>query len=249
MTDDLKRKEVDDAPCAAWAASDLALSDPCQRDSVRVRIVTKPRIPCVEISGENTAGLIRCVSSSWGSGYRWNLFCDGYFDGFLSTEGQRERLFGFGIMRSAESLLQFVDELNDARSDLRYAKEETARYFRVAQLAVSDSIGASDYDRRRLSCRESVLSMHDKSARERIGDVNIPGAINVSDDTFCGVYFLIRGNEIVYVGQSVNVPSRINQHRKDKRFDRAVYVPCTRQRVSALERHWIERLDPEYNLV
>ena len=39
-----------------------------------------------------------------------------------------------------------------------------------------------------------------------------------------GVYFLVDGDEVVYVGQAVNVYSRVGQHT-DKRFDRYAFVP------------------------
>jgi predicted GIY-YIG superfamily endonuclease len=35
------------------------------------------------------------------------------------------------------------------------------------------------------------------------------------------VYFLFSGNEVVYVGQSTTVGSRLSAHSKDKEFDRA----------------------------
>lgn len=61
-----------------------------------------------------------------------------------------------------------------------------------------------------------------------------------------GVYFLLDGNEVVYVGQSVNVYSRISQH-KDKLFDRYAYVPCRVESLDALESLYIHFLRPRLN--
>ena len=53
-------------------------------------------------------------------------------------------------------------------------------------------------------------------------------------DSASGVYFLISGQEIIYVGQSVNVFLRISQHR-DKNFDKYVFIPCPVRSLNKLE--------------
>ena len=64
----------------------------------------------------------------------------------------------------------------------------------------------------------------------------------------CGVYFLVRRNEIVYVGQSVSVPSRVAQHAKDgKKFDSFAYVICDREQLDIVESLYIHALRPELN--
>lgn len=68
-------------------------------------------------------------------------------------------------------------------------------------------------------------------------------------DSCCGVYFLCRQGQVVYVGQSVDVLSRVGQHRidKTKTFDTAFFVPCRQCDLNTLERELIDRLMPEYN--
>lgn len=61
-----------------------------------------------------------------------------------------------------------------------------------------------------------------------------------------GVYFLLDGDEVVYVGQAVNVYSRIGQH-KDKRFDRYAFVPCAVEVLDRLESLYIHCLRPRLN--
>ncbi len=70
-------------------------------------------------------------------------------------------------------------------------------------------------------------------------------------DSKCGVYFLISGNEIVYVGQSVNIPSRIEQHKKDqqKTFDRYYYIECKVTELDVVEGRYIRKFMPKYNKV
>ena len=61
-----------------------------------------------------------------------------------------------------------------------------------------------------------------------------------------GVYFLLDGDEVVYVGQAVNVYSRIGQHT-NKRFDRYAFVPCSVEALDLLESLYIHCLRPRLN--
>jgi hypothetical protein len=62
-----------------------------------------------------------------------------------------------------------------------------------------------------------------------------------------GVYFLILGNRVVYVGQSVNVYSRIDEHTRVKSFERYAYVPCSIDMLDKLESLYIHCLRPTLN--
>lgn len=62
----------------------------------------------------------------------------------------------------------------------------------------------------------------------------------------CGVYFLVQGQEVVYVGQSVNIYSRISQH-SDKKFDKYAFVPCEAELLDKLESLYIHTLKPRLN--
>lgn len=63
----------------------------------------------------------------------------------------------------------------------------------------------------------------------------------------CGVYFLLRGASVVYVGQSVKVFSRVLEHMATKDFDGFAYVPCDPKALDALESLYIHSLRPELN--
>ncbi|MEL7966324.1 hypothetical protein AAG587_08105 [Vreelandella neptunia] len=62
-----------------------------------------------------------------------------------------------------------------------------------------------------------------------------------------GVYFLIKDERIVYVGQSLNIISRVAAHVKHKEFDRFAFVPCDAQDLDVLESLYIHFLQPELN--
>ena len=60
----------------------------------------------------------------------------------------------------------------------------------------------------------------------------------------CGVYFLLLEGEVVYVGQSVNVPGRVRDHRHAKVFDSYAYIPCKEESLDVLESLYIHYLQP-----
>lgn len=64
--------------------------------------------------------------------------------------------------------------------------------------------------------------------------------------TASGVYFLLQGSEVVYVGQSVSVYARIAQH-EHKRFDRYAFVPCAKEMLDQMESLYIHLLRPRLN--
>jgi hypothetical protein len=70
-----------------------------------------------------------------------------------------------------------------------------------------------------------------------------------------GVYFLCLGDEVVYVGQSVNVPARVMAHIHESRrpagktFDpsRIFYLPVPEGELLRVESEFIGWLKPRYN--
>lgn len=65
-----------------------------------------------------------------------------------------------------------------------------------------------------------------------------------------GIYFLIDGKEIVYVGQARNVHSRIFDHirnRPRKKFDSYSYVLADESELNSLEVRYAYKFKPRYN--
>lgn len=62
-----------------------------------------------------------------------------------------------------------------------------------------------------------------------------------------GVYFLIVGGAIAYVGQSIDVWARIVQHMKVRRFDSFSWFPCPVSELDSVEAACIERFKPWQN--
>lgn len=67
-------------------------------------------------------------------------------------------------------------------------------------------------------------------------------------DKISGVYFLIQDDEIVYVGQSKDVDSRILAHSADKVFTRSYVLKAREEDLLWLEGMYIQKFRPKYNL-
>lgn len=74
-------------------------------------------------------------------------------------------------------------------------------------------------------------------------------ALNIGAAHFSGVYFLILGEQIVYIGSSVLLPARLAVHLRHRRmkFDRIAFVLCPKAGVRRLEAAYIVQFDPIYN--
>jgi hypothetical protein len=62
-----------------------------------------------------------------------------------------------------------------------------------------------------------------------------------------GIYFLIRSDRVVYVGQSVKVYARVLEHLASKEFDGFAFIPCPAKSLDVLESLYIHSLRPELN--
>ncbi len=70
-----------------------------------------------------------------------------------------------------------------------------------------------------------------------------PGGMGVR---ISGVYFLFRGEEIVYVGMSRSIYPRVKRHMGDKVFDYFTFIPILGN-PSRVEDFFIRELRPIYN--
>lgn len=61
------------------------------------------------------------------------------------------------------------------------------------------------------------------------------------------VYFLCRGGDVVYVGQSICLLNRLRGHPCTGKFDDIFYIRCTAEELASLEAYWIAKLKPTLN--
>lgn len=84
------------------------------------------------------------------------------------------------------------------------------------------------------------------SIAERIVAFGHPVAVR---DRPAGIYFLLLGSELVYVGQSVDVETRVAMHirQREKTFDRAFWIAVPVADLLAYESAFVRALDPPGN--
>jgi hypothetical protein len=63
----------------------------------------------------------------------------------------------------------------------------------------------------------------------------------------CGIYFLISGRSVVYVGQSINVMNRMADHARRIKFTRFAFAPFQREHLDLVESLYIHLLRPRLN--
>jgi hypothetical protein len=71
----------------------------------------------------------------------------------------------------------------------------------------------------------------------------------MSFDRIAGIYFLLRDDQIVYVGRSTNIMVRLSNHRFEatKEFNRVFVVECPVANMDRMERMYIDKFKPIYN--
>lgn len=80
-------------------------------------------------------------------------------------------------------------------------------------------------------------------------DAILAMSLPLGQRAFCGIYFLILDDEIVYVGSSINLLARLSTHLAERkmRFNRISFVICAEADVRKTEYAYIRTLKPLYN--
>ena len=74
-----------------------------------------------------------------------------------------------------------------------------------------------------------------------IEDAIVAASVPVSSRR-CGIYFLIKDDRVVYVGQSVHIDARLLAHAREKSFDRWHWIPCQVDALDEMERRYLDAL-------
>lgn len=65
-----------------------------------------------------------------------------------------------------------------------------------------------------------------------------------------GIYFLVKGAGIVYIGKSTHLLRRIAQHNNNGiEFDGYYFILCEDARATVLEEYYIKKFNPHLNIV
>lgn len=62
-----------------------------------------------------------------------------------------------------------------------------------------------------------------------------------------GVYFLFNEGQLCYIGQSIDILSRICSHAKEKIFTSYAFVECQEKELNEIEKKYIEKYTPDLN--
>lgn len=88
-----------------------------------------------------------------------------------------------------------------------------------------------------------LINRSDLSLIQKAGAARIEGPVRGPV-----IYFLLKGDSVMYVGQTTNVAGRLSAHRqKQPGFDEAWYIRCREQDLGILEFTWYSRLAPAWN--
>ena len=63
-----------------------------------------------------------------------------------------------------------------------------------------------------------------------------------------GIYFLCQDSKVVYIGQSLDVATRVNVHAKSKEFDSVTAMLVPQELLDETEKYWIEHIKPKLNI-
>ena len=72
--------------------------------------------------------------------------------------------------------------------------------------------------------------------------------MNEFNEIRSGIYFLCKDNEVVYIGQSQDVTTRVNGHVGSKEFDSVTAMLVPKELLDEVEQYWIKRVKPELNI-
>lgn len=119
-----------------------------------------------------------------------------------------------------------------------------------------------DLDSAKVRAEEENLSLaHQYERRAKASaEANDPSLLTLGeiarraidpDLAWHGIYFLLLGRVVVYVGQSNNVGGRLREHRRDKvkEFDGFTFLQCSPAEATTLEQKYIKALKPKYNYI
>jgi hypothetical protein len=65
----------------------------------------------------------------------------------------------------------------------------------------------------------------------------------------CGVYFLLSEGRVIYIGQTIDMHTRLWQHKSQRKriFDRALFLECDRDMLDEVEARCIALFKPTSN--
>jgi hypothetical protein len=147
------------------------------------------------------------------------------------------------LSRTGGDYFTYRSPISKTSVSIGYSRENAIRY------AIEANSQLAAYKGSRSHARESVK--HGSVDHRGLLDAASIGRKALIYEHVCGVYFLLRQDTIVYVGQSINVLTRIADHKREgiKNFDRIFVVQCSAVELNHLEALYIDKFRPIHNTV
>lgn len=140
-----------------------------------------------------------------------------------------------GLTAACELSKHFLQTMEQLREDYFLQQEAEKKKYKLNRHSfinhVREATPGVDYRKRPQALRSLALKEYDDSSQ-----------------TIGFVYFLCsEANEVLYVGQTINLCNRIREHRKNKEFSRVYYIECDALSLDDTEAGLITKLDPPLN--
>jgi hypothetical protein len=153
---------------------------------------------------------------------------------------------GYRILYTPADVIQAAKREKFKINESRFVTEERERENRLAQIREEQKQN-----------QERLEKLHEVALEVLPDSLHSKGLLNEQEIVAAaqnhivpsGVYFLCDTSNVVYVGQSINIPARIRQHETDgyKEFTSWAYVECPPHALNFLETLYILSLKPKYN--
>jgi predicted RNase H-like nuclease (RuvC/YqgF family) len=159
----------------------------------------------------------------------------------------------YTALRTPEQKQQIYEKMKATRKANKEKKERELK--EAAERKIKLQFGIDELEKKiaRLEERHNNLRKMDEMFRalSELTGKTIFQAREIIANSFprtrvIGVYFLIKENDIVYVGQSTNVFARIVAH-ESKDYDSFAYIPCEQEQLDNLETIYIHLFTPKLN--
>lgn len=135
-----------------------------------------------------------------------------------------------------------LKELSYARHELKLAEKERDAAIIQKKDAINDYYDAMEKSKEKSKKTEEQVALFFHQYMWKSEEL-------FSDKIVCGVYFLRSRGNIIYVGQSRNILSRIGQHKQTKEFDSVSFVKCEENNLNDVEGFFVRLLLPTMNIV
>lgn len=160
------------------------------------------------------------------------------------SELRREVDFLQNGRRAADEIARSVEQIVSDNRAVQAMRDDLARAATGLDALLKSANWFAEHLRRlqqdvdRLAARPLIDARSETRLERGAGEHVVPGQLaelrfhlhrlpGLLDAPECGIYFLVRGAHVVYVGQSVSLLSRVSQHRREKQFDGVLVLPVS----------------------